>query len=521
MLKKQKKLIALFLSTILILSMVNIRASSASSSVDIPSNLSYNITETTITVTWDEISNATNYEVEVNGSMMENGLSTEFIHEDVIIGSSYTYRVRAKTHEGTGEWSEALVVEVEEVINEEIMIGIPQNIVTETLEDSVVISWDIVADAVGYEVEIDGTTIESVNEAQYILANPELGIAYTLRIRAKNENVTGEWSEALIVEVEEVINEEIVIGIPQNIITETLENSVRISWDVVVDAVGYEVEIDGTTIESVNEAQYILANPELGIAYTLRIRAKNENVTGDWSEALVVEVEEIVIGIPQNIMTETLENSVRISWDVVADAVGYEVEIDGTTIESINEAEYILSNPEVGVAYTLRIRAKNENVTGDWSEALVVEVEEIVIGIPQNIVTEKLEDSVVISWDVVVDVVGYEVEIDGTTIESVNEAQYILANPELGIAYTLRIRAKNENVTGEWSEALIVQVEEVINEEIVIGIPQNIITETLENSVRISWDVVEGAEGYDIEVNESAIESVSQTEFIHWSRDWS
>lgn len=79
--------------------------------LEVPQNLkSTEVTDSEITLTWDKVSAAETYDVEVDGTIVSNFKSNTFTDEDLNYSTDYKYRVRSVSKDGYSEWSEELVV---------------------------------------------------------------------------------------------------------------------------------------------------------------------------------------------------------------------------------------------------------------------------------------------------------------------------------------------------------------------------------------------------------------------------
>ena len=70
-------------------------ATTSSQFATVPTNLSANESNNTATVTWDPVSNATGYDLEVDGNMVLN-VTSPYVKTNLIINSEHTFRVRTK-----------------------------------------------------------------------------------------------------------------------------------------------------------------------------------------------------------------------------------------------------------------------------------------------------------------------------------------------------------------------------------------------------------------------------------------
>ena len=68
------------------------------------------VTPSSITLNWDKVEDAENYEVEIDGIIYKNISLTEYIHKNLNFDTEYTYRVRSVNKDGYSQWSERLIV---------------------------------------------------------------------------------------------------------------------------------------------------------------------------------------------------------------------------------------------------------------------------------------------------------------------------------------------------------------------------------------------------------------------------
>ena len=104
------------------------------------------------------------------------------------------------------------------------------------------------------------------------------------------ENNTEELQEVMenTVEVETITEELSVIMTPQLSLLEVTTNSITINWNYVPNTLAYEVEFNGEIVEEGVFTIYTQINLAPNIEYNFRVRGKNSNQVGDWSELLRV-----------------------------------------------------------------------------------------------------------------------------------------------------------------------------------------------------------------------------------------
>lgn len=328
---------------------------------------------TQITLSWNMVSGALGYDIEVDGVIIDNGLSTAFVHKNLEPNSSHTYRVRARSQGGPGAWSESVTATT--------IFGSPKNIQATATSDTISLFWQAVAGATGYDVFVDGKVID--NEGSTVFHHTELEpfSFHVYRVRAKKgQEIVGEWSEASTFAT--------LIGTPGNIRTKTEGNQIRLDWDPVANVTHYDVEINGTTIKTSYSNRFIHEAIDLNKTYTYRIRAVREDdrlewsSISDWSKSIKVNT---LAGPPVNLKAEADTTEIRLIWDPIEGVSSYDVEIDGNIVEGITTAQYDAHGLKPNTYHQFRVRARYEEALSEWSEPLEQNtIPELTIQIPKD-----------------------------------------------------------------------------------------------------------------------------------------
>ena len=126
-------------------------------------------------------------------------------------------------------------------------------------------------------------------------------------------------------------------------------------WDEVSGAAAYEVEVDGEIVEPVNIPIYTHSDLKSNDRHTYRVRAKNDTVYSEWSEA----VSQITApGVPGNLKAEAKSDTITLTWNVVPGALNYDIEIDGDIVR-VNEPLYVHEGLKSNTMHMYRVRANN------------------------------------------------------------------------------------------------------------------------------------------------------------------
>lgn len=156
-----------------------------------PEILDFSWNLTTITVEYEPISDANGYEYRLNGSIISD---IEFENPFTISGlaqnSTNTIEVRAYNAGGDGPWSELIEVTTDsEVVDQPVITSV------ENTEDPVVVTFDVVDFASGYDYRINGGVAIDIGTTNPFTVELDEDDEYTLEVRGYNDYGNGPWSE--------------------------------------------------------------------------------------------------------------------------------------------------------------------------------------------------------------------------------------------------------------------------------------------------------------------------------------
>ena len=304
-------------------------------------------TDTTPALSWNAVSGAAGYEVQIAGS--EAGLASAQAVE--VSAASYTpstaltnnqthyWRVRAKDGDGQhGAWSAINSLS----INWGAVSGLSPADETSTTDTTPGLSWNAVEGAAGYEVQIADSEA-GLASAQSVEVS---GTSYTpstaltnnqthyWRVRAKDgDGQHGAWSAINSLSV----NWGAVSGLSPSDEISTTDTTPDFSWNPVTGADSYEIQIAGSQM-GLNSATAVPVNgtnytPETALTnnttHYWRVRAVDgKNQRGDWSTAHSLKVAiGTVSGLSPADGESTADTTPTFRWYAVADASGYEIQI--------------------------------------------------------------------------------------------------------------------------------------------------------------------------------------------------
>ena len=242
----------------------------------IPDNLTTIATSNEITLSWDASFRAERYEVEIDGVTIQSVEGIGYMHRTLPSSSRHSYRIRAINRGGFSQWSRSIQATTLEDVQNSFT-----NVVVIVTNRTITLSWDAVGNGVGYEVEVDGNIVD--NGTSTIFKHTQLlpKSQHSYKVRPKSGNEIGSWCTDLTLSTLPDPPEA-----PKNLSAESDYTEIQISWEAVVGAEAYDIEIDGETVQTVTENSYVHRELIPGTQHSYRIRAKNLGGVTAWSNAL-------------------------------------------------------------------------------------------------------------------------------------------------------------------------------------------------------------------------------------------
>jgi hypothetical protein len=183
------------------------------------------------------------------------------------------------------------------------------------------VTWMPVDYADGYVIFINGTSLpELVTETVFDIEHFDAGI-YTISVRAVSDNyVNSDISESVIITIA-----------PRKIDTPVIEkDGMNIIWQAIANATGYQLFInDEAHGAPTNQLVFSFEFFDPGI-YEVKIRANADQVLyahSDFSNTLIIEIE--APELPRLSTPELTVNGTQLSWNLVENAVSYQLFVNG------------------------------------------------------------------------------------------------------------------------------------------------------------------------------------------------
>lgn len=122
--------------------------------------------------------------------------------------------------------------------------------IAEVSDDDIMITWDSVDGATGYDIEVDGDVVDIGSDTtSYVHDGLMPNTEHTYRVHAKSDLNISDWTE--------LISKTILSEIPVYIHETVTSTSISLNWDEVSGAFGYDVEADGIEIDNGIATEYV------------------------------------------------------------------------------------------------------------------------------------------------------------------------------------------------------------------------------------------------------------------------
>ncbi len=370
-----------------------------------PLTVSATATANSVTVSWNAVSGATNYDVLFNGTTYNvTGNSRTFT--GLASDTNYNYAVRAKNAGGSSAYSTTKTVRTLTIPNPP---GVPTNVNATATEDSVTVSWSAVSGATSYDVSLNGI-IYNVTGTSKTITGLISDTSYNYAVCAKNAGGSSAYSSMKTIRTLQALPE-----VPSNISASATANSVTVVWSAVRGATSYDVQFGGTA-HSVTETSRTFTGLTSNTNYTYAVRANNAVGASEYSPAKTVRT---LLDIPTNISAIPTAKTVTISFSPVTGATGYDIYFAGNVCPvATTYGEFIGLMPQT--SYTYAVRAKNSEVTSEYSKTESVRT----LVAPPDVDAVSTLNSVTLSIIPVQGAISYDVEFDGKTyrVNDTNDA---------------------------------------------------------------------------------------------------
>jgi hypothetical protein len=332
-------------------------------------------TETDVAFEWESVKLADEYRIQISEANDFENVDHEYIISENSATISlknlqkYNWRVRAVYNGGEGPWSDVYEFSTK---GNPPALTYPADGATD-VEHEIDFDWADISGEINYRIQVASDPgFASIihefgdidNSQRRIAGFDNLGLYYW-RVRAENQNGTGEWSD---------IYSFTTICPPPELISPgsgaiAVEIEPQLIWSQLEGNLTYTVEI--STDDSFADAEFVhlgletttLFAPDLEYyaTYYWRVRAENQNGTGEWSESWDFMTTPSEPEISEQSEGAIICRGESIQLDIIAsgEVVQYQWQKDGEDIEGETTPILALDNADHDASANYRCRLTN------------------------------------------------------------------------------------------------------------------------------------------------------------------
>jgi len=456
----------------------------------------------TITLTWTKVVNATGYVVYVNGvenSVINDGNTISTDISGLNLGESYDFSLVAKN----GELSSTPSA----IVKATPIPGSVSNFkVSDMNFNRLSLSWDSVEGADHYDVyqgtssTAVNTKVGSVSETSFSTTTPlNFNTVYYYKVIPVTVNgISGVVST--------IINGKTAIKSPVDFsVASPTASSADLSWSAVEGAAGYEISYSKgssttyTILRSVTTLNTNHTGLSVNTVFNYRVRAyRMAGTTKVYSGYSDVKSIATPPSAPVIKLTSINGNTLQLSWAKVLNAKNYEIYMDNQLLQVVDSNKLSIEitglNPDV--IYTFFIVSVNDDLKS--SPSLNVKGSPSLLSVSDLKVADININRILLTWSSVIGAEKYDI-YQGTTsttitnkIASTTDTSILVNSLNFNTQYYFKIVPVSRD--GKVGIASL-----NVSAKTKIKSPDNFkINETSERFVDLVWDMVEGADGYEI-----------------------
>jgi Fibronectin type III domain. len=434
------------------------------------------------------------------------------------ISPNTNYILKIKARNGDGVETDIYTVSVTQ--NESL--AIPTNLKVNTSSNKIVVFWDPVDGATGYNLLIDEgkpsqILIENITETYYSHA-VDPGSQHTYKVIAKKGSLTSEWSAVITASAQASPP-----GVPGNIDTQKGATSIIVSWPSVSGATKYEIEVDGKKIDNGLRLSYTHKGLIPGTQHTYRVRAVRGSVHGGWSEYKIEATNQNKPGLVTGVKAVATDTSATITWNAEPNAQGYKIWFKGanetvatTFVTTYNS--FVKYGLTPASTYNYKIAAINSASPDALEESDWVTPEPIttkllktpaITGISEN------ETEIALGWTAIEGATSYIIERNSVELPAIPGTSFSDTGLDKNTEYKYRVKAINATGESQWCDLITTMT--LAGRP---GIPGNITIAASQDAIKLSWNDANpnGYTGniyYDVMLDGVEIDNDTALEYEH------
>ena len=377
------------------------------------------VTETTVTLVWNVVENATSYNVYMDSLLVENVTDTVYTVTELTSDSTYDFTVTAVADTLESEASNVVTVttlaeETDEPTDPDtpadtvVVLAAPVVEADTVTETTVTLVWNVVENATSYNVYMDTLLVENVTDTVYTVTELTSDSTYNFTVTAVADTLESEASNVVTVTTlkaeepggDEPTNPDTPVDPEQPadtvelvltyVATSTTDSTVTLTWNSVDSATSYNVYMDTTLVASVTDTVYTVTGLAADSTYSFTVAALNDTVVLATSNAVEVttlpaETEDpeqpvdpetpadsVVLAAPVVVADTVTETTVTLSWNAVEGATSYNVYMDTVLVKNVTDTVYTVTELTAETTYSFTVTAVADTLESVASNVVTV-----------------------------------------------------------------------------------------------------------------------------------------------------
>ena len=493
-----------------------------------------------VTLSWAPVAEATSYKVYwsalgdafPDGQILYEGTATGTVHSSLTNGTSYFYAVSALTT--TAESMGSTQIECVPQVDPPEAPWITASIENETIVVSFGALNSVVSRYTLFMAETPGiatataTRIEAA-ESPYQLTQPVIGKDYFFAVTAHNVAGTSGLSREVAASVPVSLPPEA----PKDLTIQNAVGSMTLTWSPSADAIMYTLYvlpgsqtdpslIMGTGQELRNATSPYRFTGPAGTYHALVIAA---NLNGNSQPSAVAEGRVLCPDpmTPGNVQVQSLNQNLTVTCDHATNADQYTLLWSETPFTAAAQAQsvakvtspYTHPNPVVGKTYFFAVMATNaDGVTSPISAVVDGRVPWPVPTTPGNVQVKSLNQSLTVTWDPAANTDSYTLFWSEAPFTTAAQAQsvanvtspYTHPNAVVGKTYFFAVMATN-------ADGVASPLSAVVEGRVPLPVPAapvNVVVQSLDQNLTVTWDPVANADRYTLFWSETPFTTAAQ-----------
>lgn len=374
--------------------------------LDAPENLTMSADKK---LSFSAVDGAASYDVVINGvSVLKAATKTEIELIDVLTSPiNYEIKVRANGDNRLTYDSKFSTLSYDNVMK----LGTPANVGITSVDGKVILSFDSVSYASGYEIDVNGEILKTTDNKYDLTDKVSVPADYTIKVRATGGKGydAGEWATTTYECRKTIESPQLLV---ENKTVSWAKSEGANEYSVVVTFMETEIEkVERFTGTSFDLSELVLKHG--AGEYAVKVQALS-NGNYDYSDVTTIYFRNYL-----TLETPTVTvNGTIVSWTKVENAVDYTIKIDGRIISKNVTAESFDVSPYVAEVktYTIAVVANANGWYYESAEGTATFVKTGALSSPVPTASGS-----VVSWTKVLGATAYDVYVGGEKVLTVTE----------------------------------------------------------------------------------------------------